>query len=96
MIVASKLEEYYPIEISKMLHLTENSYRKEEVLRMERIILELVGFKVMFFPSLILNNFSRFSYPVHHAKPPGVLAEVHPSGPQVGGGPVLLKLHLPP
>jgi len=60
MIVASKLEEYYPIEISKMLHLTENSYRKEEVLRMERIILELVGFKFITpSPQAFLPRFTR-------------------------------------
>ena len=46
MLVASKLEEYYPVEIAKMLHLTENSYKRTEVLNMERIILQLVGFKV--------------------------------------------------
>jgi len=45
MLLASKLEEYYPVEISKLLHLTENSYNKEELLQMERIILQLLGFQ---------------------------------------------------
>jgi len=45
MLLASKLEEYYPVEISKLLHLTEDSYKPKEVVNMERIILKLIDFK---------------------------------------------------
>ena len=57
MLLASKLEEYYPVEIAKMLHLTENSYDRSKVLNMERTILQLVGFKV----SLVINSPSNHS-----------------------------------
>ena len=46
MLLASKLEEYYPVELSKLIHLTENSYRLRQVLEMEKTILVVLDFKV--------------------------------------------------
>ena len=47
LLIATKLEEYYPAEISKLLHLTENSYSRKEVLSMERILLVVLNFQVI-------------------------------------------------
>ena len=46
LLLASKLEEYYPVELAKLIHLTENSYGKRQVLDMERTILSVLEFKV--------------------------------------------------
>ena len=47
LLLASKLEEYYPIEIRKLLHLTEDSYEVQEVLQMELVILKALDFQVI-------------------------------------------------
>jgi len=46
LLVASKLEEYYPVDIKKLLHLTENSYTRVEVTHMERVLFEVLDFQV--------------------------------------------------
>jgi len=46
LLVASKLEEYYPVDIKKLLHLTENSYTRAEVTQMERVLLDVLEFQV--------------------------------------------------
>jgi len=46
LLVASKLEEYYPADIKKLLHLTENSYTVKELLHMEMVLLDVLEFKV--------------------------------------------------
>ena len=46
MLVASKLEEYYPADIKKLLHLTEDSYSSREVLEMELVLVEVLDFQV--------------------------------------------------
>ena len=46
MLLASKLEEYYPVELPKLIHLTEDSYGRRQVLEMERTILVVLDFKV--------------------------------------------------
>ena len=46
MLVASKLEEYYPADIKKLLHLTEDSYSSREVLEMELVLVEVLEFQV--------------------------------------------------
>ena len=48
LLVASKLEEYYPVDIKKLLHLTENSYTRVEVTRMERTLLSVLDFEVSY------------------------------------------------
>ena len=34
MLLASKLEEYYPVELTKLIHLTDYSYKHRQVLEM--------------------------------------------------------------
>jgi len=46
LLIASKLEEYYPADIKKLLHLTEYSYEKKQLLQMEIILLEVLNFQV--------------------------------------------------
>ena len=46
LLVASKLEEYYPVDIKKLLHLTENSYTRKEVIHMETVLCEVLDFQV--------------------------------------------------
>jgi len=45
-LIASKMEEYYPADIKKLLHLTENSYRRKELLQMEIVLFEVIDFQV--------------------------------------------------
>ena len=47
--VASKCEEYYPADLKKLVHLTENSYREQDVFDMELVLLGVVHFQVFFF-----------------------------------------------
>ena len=44
--IASKLEEYYPVDLKKLLHLTEDSYTMREVLEMELVLVEVLDFQV--------------------------------------------------
>jgi len=48
LLVASKIEEYYPADIKKLLHLTENSYSATEILHMEKVLFGVVDFQVYF------------------------------------------------
>merc|ERR1719427_1730281 len=50
LLVATKLEEYYPVEGGKLLHLTENSYTWREVLEMELVLIEVLDFQ-LYIPS---------------------------------------------
>jgi len=60
MLVASKLEEYYPVEIRKLLHLTEESYTRKELLDMEKVMLKLLGFQfILPSPQSFLPRFCR-------------------------------------
>jgi len=45
LLLATKLEEYYPAEVGKLLHLTENSYSRKDVLMMERVVLQVLKFQ---------------------------------------------------
>ena len=47
MLLASKLEEYYPADIKKLLHLTENSYNLRDVLEMELVMIDVLDFQVL-------------------------------------------------
>jgi hypothetical protein len=60
LLVASKMEEYYPADIKKLVNLTDNSYSSKEILHMEKIILDVVSFKV-YFPTSedFLSRFTR-------------------------------------
>jgi len=46
LLIASKLEEYYPISVKKLVHLTENSYSRVNVLQMEKTLLHVMNFQV--------------------------------------------------
>ena len=48
MYVASKCEEYYPADLKKLVHLTENSYKEQDVFDMELVLLGVVHFQVFF------------------------------------------------
>ena len=45
--VASKCEEYYPADLKKLVHLTENSYRVQDVFDMELVLLGVIHFQVV-------------------------------------------------
>jgi len=63
LLVASKLEEYYPVDIKKLLHLTENSYSRVEVTHMERTVLDVLEFQVYLpSPQVFLLRFSRAAF----------------------------------
>ncbi|XP_023335403.1 G2/mitotic-specific cyclin-B2 isoform X2 [Eurytemora carolleeae] len=48
LLLASKLEEYYPADISKLVHLTNDSYTNTQIVRMELIIIDVLEYKVNF------------------------------------------------
>lgn len=58
--MASKLEEYYPADIGKLISLTSDSYTRKQVLRMELVILELLE-QQLYFPEIMpfLKRYSR-------------------------------------
>ena len=48
--VASKCEEYYPADLKKLVHLTENSYEVQDVFDMELVLLGVIHFQVYSIP----------------------------------------------
>ena len=48
--VASKCEEYYPADLKKLVHLTENSYEVQDVFDMELVLLGVIHFQVCSIP----------------------------------------------
>ncbi|XP_045784696.1 cyclin-A2-like [Maniola jurtina] len=42
--IASKYEEVYPPEVSELVYITDDTYTKKEVLRMERLILKVLSY----------------------------------------------------
>ena len=44
--MASKCEEYYPADLKKLVHLTENSYEVQDVFDMELVLLGVIHFQV--------------------------------------------------
>ena len=48
--VASKCEEYYPADLKKLVHLTENSYEVQDVFDMELVLLGVIHFQVCNIP----------------------------------------------
>jgi len=60
LLVASKLEEYYPVDIKKLLHLTDNSFSRLQVTHMERTMLKVLEFQVYLpSPQVFLLRFTR-------------------------------------
>jgi len=60
LLIASKLEEYYPADISKLIHLTMDSYTFKQVIRMEMVILDILDYQ-LYFPEIMsfLRRYSR-------------------------------------
>jgi len=50
--MASKLEEYYPADLRKLVHLTANSYTSRQILKMEHVILEILECQ-LYFPEIM-------------------------------------------
>lgn len=46
MFLAAKYEEIYPPEVAEFVYITDNTYTKEEVLKMEHLILKVLSFDV--------------------------------------------------
>jgi len=61
--IASKLEEYYPADLSKLAYLTQNSYSIKQIVRMEFIILGVLKFRLhMPCYQTILNRYVRATF----------------------------------
>ncbi|KAJ3440054.1 cyclin-a2-4 [Anaeramoeba flamelloides] len=48
MLIASKYEEIYPPEVDDFVYITSNSYTREEILKMESLMLNVLHFRVTF------------------------------------------------
>lgn len=56
--IASKLEEYFPVEVNELVRLTEHSWNVEEIMKMELAVLDATNFKVQTVePMPFLNRF---------------------------------------
>ena len=47
MLVAAKYEEIYAPQVDEFVYITDNTYTRNEVIQMERKILDLLGFELM-------------------------------------------------
>ena len=52
LLIACKYEEIYPPQIKKLIHMTDNAYNKNQVLKMEYQILDILNFNISFPTSL--------------------------------------------
>ena len=62
--VASKCEEYYPADLKKLVHLTENSYQVQDVFDMELVLLGVIHFQVCSIPDsfcIVVKNFATYT-----------------------------------
>jgi len=60
LLLASKLEEYYPASLDKLIHLTENTYTKVQLCQMERTILSVMEFEIYIpSPQLFLLRYTK-------------------------------------
>ncbi|KAJ3445735.1 cyclin-b1-4 [Anaeramoeba flamelloides] len=48
MLIASKYEEIYPPEVDDFVYISDKSYKREEILKMESIILNVLNFRVTY------------------------------------------------
>ena len=53
MFIASKYEEIYPPDVSEFVYITDDTYTKRQVLRMEHLVLKV--FNIFFLPIMILD-----------------------------------------
>ena len=44
MFIASKYEEIYPPDVGEFVYITDDTYNKRQVLRMEHLVLKVLGF----------------------------------------------------
>ena len=44
--LASKMEEYHPADVKKLIHLTEDTYSVQDVFNMELVLLGVIDFQV--------------------------------------------------
>jgi hypothetical protein len=60
LLLASKLEEYYPASLDKLIHLTENTYTKVQLCQMERTVLSVMEFEIYIpSPQLFLLRYTK-------------------------------------
>jgi len=60
LLLASKLEEYYPANSDKLIHLTENAYTKVQLYQMERTVLSVMEFQIYIpSPQLFLLRYTK-------------------------------------
>merc|ERR1719186_2355504 len=66
--IASKAEEYYPAQLSKLIYLTKDSYKKHHVIQMEEIVLRILHFNIYFpDPMVFLLRYARAALRSHDA-----------------------------
>ncbi|KAH7954104.1 hypothetical protein HPB49_015569 [Dermacentor silvarum] len=46
LLIAAKFEEIYPPEVSEFVYITDDTYTKQQVLRMEQVVLKVLSFDV--------------------------------------------------
>ncbi|XP_077589595.1 cyclin-A2 [Stigmatopora nigra] len=63
MLLASKFEEIYPPEVSEFVYITDDTYTKKQVLRMEQLVLKVLSFDMA---APTINQFLT-QYFLHHA-----------------------------
>ncbi|XP_061643501.1 cyclin-A2 [Phyllopteryx taeniolatus] len=63
MLLASKFEEIYPPEVSEFVYITDDTYTKKQVLRMEQLVLKVLSFDLA---APTINQFLT-QYFLHHA-----------------------------
>ena len=60
MLIASKYEEVFAPEVRDFVYICDKAYRREEILRMERVILNTLGFQLTYSsPGIFLKRFSK-------------------------------------
>ena len=60
--LGSKMEEYYPADVKKLLHLTENSYTVQDVFDMELVLLGVICFQVKLCCDILSCKFNLFQF----------------------------------
>jgi len=62
MFIASKYEEIYPPDVGEFVYITDDTYNKRQVLRMEHLVLKVLGFDLSVPSShLFVNQLAKFS-----------------------------------
>ncbi|KAG7264306.1 hypothetical protein CRUP_020992 [Coryphaenoides rupestris] len=72
MLLASKFEEIYPPEVAEFVYITDDTYTKKQVLRMEHLVLKVLSFDLA---APTINQFLA-QYLLHHSAGKRYLAEL--------------------